>query len=58
METLAAAGTGLVDKDNPTEADKADDGQKKATKKTKRQAGKYIEENREPASTVGGAMME
>jgi hypothetical protein len=38
---LAAAGTGLVDKDNPAEAEH---GQKKATtNKTKRQAGKYTE---------------
>ena len=42
-KTLAAADTGLVDKDNPTEADKSDDGRKKATKKTKRQLGKYTE---------------
>jgi hypothetical protein len=39
-KTSAAAGTGLVDENNPTEANEADDGQKKATKKT-RQAGKY-----------------
>ncbi len=42
-KTLAAAGTGLVDKDNPAEADKAEHGQKKATKKTKQQAGKNTE---------------
>jgi hypothetical protein len=57
METLAAAGTGLVDEDDRTEADKEDDGQKKATKKTKRQAGKYTEK-RKAASIVGGAKME
>jgi hypothetical protein len=56
-KTLAAAGTGLVNEDNPTEADEADDRQKQATKKTRRQAGKYTEK-REPASTAGGAMTE
>ena len=39
-KSSAAAGTGLVDKNNPTEANKANDGQKKATKKTQ-QVGKY-----------------
>ena len=49
-KTLASAGTELVDKDNPTESH---DGQNMTTKKTKRQAGKYTEKNREPASMVG-----